>query len=210
MTIVAIDGPAGSGKSTVSKLVAQRLGIEVLDTGAIYRAVTWAVLDSGVDISDADSVSKVADNCDIRMASGEVWVGETDVTAAIRGPEVSDAVSLVSAHDGVRSALRPIQRKWMEAHGGGVVEGRDIATVVFPNAEVKVYLDADPTVRARRRAGEGLVDESEARKNIEDRDGIDSSRSNSPLSVAEGAVVIDTTDLSLDQVVEEIVRLTGD
>ena len=153
MTVIALDGPAGSGKSTVARLVADRLGFEVLDTGAMYRAIAFAVLGRDADPSDAAVATAAAEQVQVELRDGRVFVDGADATAAVRGPEVSGAVSVVAAHPGVRTALRRLQRDWMIQHGNGVVEGRDIGTVVFPDAEVKVYLTASPEVRARRRAG---------------------------------------------------------
>ena len=205
MTVIAIDGPAGSGKSTIARTVAERLALEVLDTGAMYRAVTWAVLRAGLDPTDAAGATRVAEQCTIRLDPTTVIVDGADATTAIRGPDVSAAVSVVSAHPGVRRRLRDLQRDWMTCHGGGVVEGRDIGTVVFPDAELKVYLTASVAERARRRAGDGVLNEAAAAANIAERDHLDSTRDDSPLVEATDAVVIDTTDLSVQDVVDRIV-----
>jgi CMP/dCMP kinase len=205
VTVIAIDGPAGSGKSTIARAVAERTGLEVLDTGAMYRAVTFAVLRAGADPTDPEVATDLAERSEIVLEGGQVHVDGEDATAAIRGPEVSAAVSVVSTHPGVRARLRELQRDWMAAHGGGVVEGRDIGTVVFPDAELKVFLTASPEVRARRRAGEGVLDESSAAANIAHRDHLDSTRADSPLAEADGAVVIDTSELGIDDVVSLIV-----
>ncbi|MDA8147534.1 MAG: (d)CMP kinase [Actinomycetota bacterium] len=195
--VVAIDGPAGSGKSTVARRLAAAIGLERLDTGAMYRAVAWAAIDSGVPLDDGAALGELARALRIDVTDGAVVVGGTDVTAAVRTPEVNHAVSLVAAVPAVRAELAARQRRWVEERGGGVVEGRDIGSVVFPEASVKVYLDASPGERARRRGDEGA--EAVAR-----RDRLDASRALAPLSVPEGAHVIDTTRLSVDAVVEEV------
>jgi cytidylate kinase len=195
--VVAIDGPAGSGKSTVARALGERLGVDRLDTGAMYRAVTWAVLDRAVDPGDADAVVAVARDLDVEVGE-RVTAGGVDVTAAIRGPEVGRAVSLVAANPGVRAVLVERQRRWVAERGGGVVEGRDIGSVVLPDADVKLYLTADPEVRAARRPEEGAAA-------LARRDRLDSTRAASPLDVPEGARVIDTTDRSVSEIVEEVV-----
>ena len=195
--IIAIDGPAGSGKSTVSRALAERLGVERLDTGAMYRAVAWAVLRSGIDPGAGAPVVEVARTLPIEVGDRVVADG-TDVTDAIRSPEVSRAVSAVAATAGVRAELVERQRRWVAERGAGVVEGRDIASVVLPGADVKVYLTATPEERARRRHEEGA--EALAR-----RDAIDSTREVSPLEVADGARVVDTTGRTVEDVVEEVV-----
>ena len=197
--LVAIDGPAGSGKSTVSRRLADRLGLERLDTGAMYRAVAWAVLARDLDPEDRgndDTVAALAGSLDLEVGERVVADG-VDITEAIRGPEVSRAVSNVAANAGVRRALVDRQRRWAEEHGGGVVEGRDIASVVFPDADLKVYLTASPEERARRRSEEGAAA-------LTRRDHLDSTRAVSPLEVADGAHVVDSTDRSIDDVVEEV------
>jgi CMP/dCMP kinase len=195
--VIAIDGPAGSGKSTVSRALALRLSIERLDTGAMYRAVAWAALDRGVDPADHAAVAELARG--LRITIGErVAVGGTDVTEAIRGPEVSGAVSVVAANPGVRSVLVERQRQWVAEHGGGVVEGRDIGSVVFPEADLKIFLTASAAERARRRPEEGA--DAVAR-----RDHLDSTRAVSPLEVADGARIIDTTDRQVADIVDEVV-----
>ncbi len=194
--VIAIDGPAGSGKSTVSRALADRLGIGRLDTGAMYRAVAWAVLDRKIDAADHRAVADLARSLTITLGE-RVEVDGTDVTEAIRGPEVSGAVSQVAANPGVRSVLVQRQRQWVAERGGGVVEGRDIGSVVFPHAEVKIYLTATADERARRRPEEG----SDA---LSRRDRLDSTRSVSPLGVADGARVIDTTDRGVEEIVDEV------
>jgi cytidylate kinase len=207
---VAVDGPSGSGKSTVSRGVADALGLEVLDTGAMYRAVTLAALDAGGSLGDEDGCAKVASAAEIDVTRGVTTLDGRDVSAAIRGPEVTAAVSLVSAHPAVRRVLVERQRAWVERHGGGVVEGRDIGTVVFPAAPVKVFLTASDDERARRRhrdeaAAARDVEVEAVRDALRRRDHIDSSRATSPLRAADDAVVIDTTGRAVDEIVDDIV-----
>lgn len=195
--VIAIDGPAGSGKSTVSQALADRLGLDRLDTGAMYRAVAWAALERGIDPTDRASVAELARAMTIRIGE-RVWADGTDVTEAIRGPRVSRAVSAVAANPEVRTVLVQRQRQWVAERGGGIVEGRDIGSVVFPHADVKIFLTAAADERARRRPEEGA--DAVAR-----RDRLDSTRTASPLGVADGARVIDTTDRPVEDIVEEVV-----
>jgi CMP/dCMP kinase len=195
--LIAIDGPAGAGKSTVSQALAERLGLDRLDTGAMYRAVAWRVLDEGIDPADQPAVAAVAAAACLEVGPGVVIDGH-DVTEAIRTPPVSRAVSAVAANPGVRSRLVERQREWAAARDGGVVEGRDIGTVVFPDATLKVYLTASMEERSRRRGGD------ESREGLARRDHIDSTRSVSPLAQAADAHVLDTTGRSIDDVVEEV------
>jgi cytidylate kinase len=208
MNVIAIDGPAGSGKSTVARAVARALGMDYLDTGAMYRSVAFAALRRGVDIDDADQVARVAREMDLRMDDDDrVRVDGADATIEIRGPEVTRAVSIVAANPGVRAEMRSRQREWATRHGGGVMEGRDIGTVVFPDAALKVYLDASPDVRAARRSKEvrDLSYETVA-ADIARRDALDEGRADSPLRTAADAVVIDTTDLSVDEIVIQVME----
>jgi cytidylate kinase len=194
--VVAIDGPAGSGKSTVGRHVAERLGLEVLDTGAMYRAVTLLVLRAGIDPADTEQVAKVAEEA--RLVVGErVTCEGLDLTDELRTDDVNAAVSVVSANPAVRSVLVAQQREWVIAHGGGVVEGRDIGSVVFPEATVKVFLTASHEVRAERRPEEGP-------DGLARRDRLDKSRAASPLQPADGAHHVDTTDRPASEVAEEI------
>ncbi|MDA8309378.1 MAG: 3-phosphoshikimate 1-carboxyvinyltransferase [Actinomycetota bacterium] len=193
--LVAIDGPAGSGKSTVSQGIAERLGLERLDTGAMYRAVAWAALARGIDPADAPAVGELAHTAAIDPGPPDVVIDGEVVTGAIRTPEVNRAVSAVAANPSVRKALVERQRAWAAAHGGGVVEGRDIGTVVFPDADLKVFLTAAPEERARRRRDE---------EGLARRDELDSTRSASPLARAEDARLVDTTGRSVDDVIDEI------
>jgi cytidylate kinase len=217
--VIAIDGPSGAGKSTIARLVAARLGLEVLDTGAMYRAVALLALRDGLapplDEATASRVTEMArvHQIDVRSDRGttRVAIDGADVTAEIRSAECSTMASAVSAIPGVRRALVPIQRDYGASHGA-VVEGRDMGTVVFPDAPVKVFLTATEDERARRRhrdltATGSTIGLEEVQRQQAARDLQDSSRTDSPLIVAEGAVVIDTTELSPDQVVDRIVAL---
>jgi cytidylate kinase len=207
MRVIAIDGPAGSGKSTVAKRVAARLGLPYLDTGAMYRSVAFACIQRGIDPDDADVVARLARDVEIDVGD-KVLVDGVDATIEIRGPEVTRAVSAVAANADVRRELVMRQREWGDAHGGGVVEGRDIGSVVFPNADVKVYLTASDEERARRRAKEVTdLDYDQVAADIARRDHVDSTRAASPLAVADDAVQIDTTGRTIDDIVDEIMRL---
>ncbi len=204
--VIAIDGPAGSGKSTVAKAVALRLGLDYLDTGAMYRSVAFAALRGGVVPEDAEGVSNLARHIDLQIdTNGTVIVDDVDATIEIRGPEVTRAVSIVAANPDVRKEMRARQRQWVAKRGGGVMEGRDIGTVVFPEARLKVYLDASPEVRAARRSKEvsDLSYETVA-TDLARRDALDQNRTHDPLRTASDAVTIDTSDLSVDQIVDAI------
>lgn len=207
MRVIAIDGPAGAGKSTVARALAARLGLEYLDTGAMYRAVTFCALRRGIDTADVERVAHLAEEISLEVGEHGVLVDGVDATTEIRSREVTTAVSAVAANSAVRTELVRRQRNWANARGGGVLEGRDIGSVVFPDAELKLYLTASPRVRAERRVAEtgGDVDEIEAA--IAKRDSSDASRSDGPLVEAAGAVVVDTTGLSIDEVLERIERL---
>jgi CMP/dCMP kinase len=205
--VIAIDGPAGSGKSTVAKAVAARLGLAYLDTGAMYRAVAFAALRRGIDPEDAETVARLAQQVDIDVA-GAVTVDGVDATIEIRGPEVTRAVTSVASNRGVRKELQRRQREWAEARDGGVIEGRDIGSVVFPDADLKVYLTASDEERASRRSREVLDMEYDAvAADIARRDYADSNRTTAPLTVPPGAVMVDTTGLSVDEVVEKVLAL---
>ena len=199
--VIAIDGPVGSGKSTVARAVAARLGLECLETGAMYRAVAAAVVRRAeADADPGPAAIALVAGVEIEMGGGRVVVDGDDVTDEIRRPEVGRMVSKVAALPEVRDRLVAIQRRWVEDRGGAVVEGRDIGSVVFPDAELKVFLTATPEERARRRDDEDADD-------VRRRDRIDSTRAVSPLVVPDGAVVIDSTGRSVDEVVDEIVGL---
>jgi cytidylate kinase len=199
----AIDGPAGSGKSTVARRVAAAQGLDYLDTGAMYRSVAFAALDRGVDVSDAEAIGKLAESLDI-VVTDVVLVDGVDATEAIRTAEVTRTVSAVAANPAVRQELVRRQRAWAEARGGGVVEGRDIGSVVFPDAQLKVYLTASDEERARRRSAEIAGDVTTVAADIARRDTIDSTRAASPLTQAPDAIVIDTTGRDIDAVVQEV------
>ena len=206
--VIAIDGPAGSGKSTVARAVAERLGLGYLDTGAMYRSVAFAALRGGVDPAEAEMVGNLARTITLDVApGGTVTVDGVDATIEIRGPEVTRAVSIVAANPDVRAEMRARQREWVAERGGGVMEGRDIGTVVFPDARLKVYLDASPEVRAARRSKEvaDLSYETVA-TDLARRDALDSNRAADPLRTAVDAVVIDTSDLTVDQIVDRIME----
>ena len=206
MTVIAIDGPAGAGKSTVARMLAEALDLDYLDTGAMYRAVAWAALENGVDPAGR-AVVDLARQVEVGVGD-KVSVTGVDATQEIRGPDVSKAVSAVAAQPDVRAELVAIQRRWIASRGGGVVEGRDIGTVVFPDADVKVYLTARPDVRARRRFAESTGQElDEIVRDIERRDKVDSGRHASPLRPADDAVTIDTSDRDAAAVVDEVLAL---
>jgi len=205
--VIAIDGPAGSGKSTVARAVAARLGLDHLDTGAMYRSVAFAALRDGVDPADAGAVAALAGRLEIEV-DGRVLVDGEDATAAIRGREVGIAVSTVAQNPAVRAEMVRRQRAWVAARSGGVLEGRDIASVVLPDADVKVYLTASDAERARRRSAEiGRPGSEDVASELARRDRIDTGRAASPLVVAAGAVVIDTTGRSIEEVVDAVVML---
>jgi cytidylate kinase len=207
MRVIAIDGPAGSGKSTVARLLAARLQMGYLDTGAMYRAVAFAALRRDVDPEDVAAVASLARGLDLKVSLDGVIVEGVDATVEIRGPEVTRAVSIVAANPGVREEMRQRQREWASAHGGGVIEGRDIGTVVFPDAELKVYLTASPDARARRRAKEVTdLDYAAVAAAIAERDARDQGREHSPLAAADDAIEVDTTDRTVDEVVDVLME----
>ncbi len=210
-TIVAIDGPAGAGKSTVGRAVADRLGLQYLDTGAMYRAITFAALRRGLDPTDEAHVAELSEAVDLSVDAGPngtvVVVDGVDATIEIRGREVTSAVSAVAANSRVRSELVRRQRRWVNEHDGGVVEGRDIGSVVFPDATLKLYVTASPRVRAERRVAEIGGDVAEVEASIIERDRKDSTRSDSPLTEANGSVLLDTSGLSVDEVVDRVLAL---
>ena len=209
MRVIAIDGPAGSGKSTVARAVAERLGLDYLDTGAMYRSVAFAALRNGVDPDDAEPVARLARDIDIDVGE-TVMVDGVDATIEIRGPEVTRAVSAVAANPDVRAELRRRQREWAETHGGGVIEGRDIGTVVFPEAELKAFLTATPEVRAARRHKEITdLDYETVAADMARRDAIDAERSTNPMRAADDALHIDTSDRDVDDIVDELVGQLG-
>lgn len=216
--VIAIDGPVGAGKSTVARAVAQRLGFRYVDTGAMYRSVAWAAGRQGVDLLDRDRVAALARELAIEFmpAPGgqRVIVGGTDVTEAIRTPAVSEGASVASAYPEVRAAMVALQRRMGEG-GGVVMEGRDIGTVVFPDAEVKIYLDATLEERARRRyeelrANGEQVSYDAVRLALLERDQRDSTREHSPLRAAPDALVVDSSAMTVDETVAAILaRVAG-
>ena len=217
--IIAIDGPSGAGKSTVSKAVARKLGFSCLDTGAMYRSIAWFALREGVELSDAASLGVIARAKEISFGltpgdplPSKVYIDGIDVTRDIRTSRIDKAVSAVAAHPSVREAL-VMQQQRIGASGNYVVEGRDIGTAVFPHAEVKVFLTASDEQRALRRLrqnkrrGIGSTDYDEVLSDIKARDRFDSSRAASPLKPAEDAVLLDSSTLSIDEVVGSICDL---
>ncbi|MCU1358746.1 MAG: cmk [Ilumatobacteraceae bacterium] len=202
--VIAIDGPAGAGKSTIARALAARLGLEYLDTGAMYRAVTYAAVRRGLDLDDDAAIAQFARDVTLEVSDQGVMVDGVDATAAVRTPEVTRSVSRVAANSGVRSELVARQRRWGEQRGGGVIEGRDIGSVVFPDAMLKLYLTASPRVRAQRRVAESGGDVGEIEAAIATRDTYDSTRADSPLVQADGSVVLDTTGLGIAEVLERI------
>lgn len=211
--VVAIDGPGGVGKSTVARRVAAILAMEYLDTGATYRAATVAVLRAGVDIDDAAAVLAAVQAVEISYEDGVIMIDGVSVVAETRSEPVTLTVSAVSAYPAVREDVVAMQRAWVAARGGrAVVEGRDIGTVVFPGAPVKVFLTADAATRARRRAKDAEaadLDVAAIEADLARRDQADSTRAASPLRAAEDAVVVDTTDLGIDEVVAVVLELVA-
>ncbi len=209
--IIAIDGPSGAGKGTVARAVARALGYRHVDTGAMYRALAWKSLRERVDLGDEMAVAALGERTEFDL-SGGVCVDGHDVAAAIRTPEIDAAAAQVARHPAVRRALVARQRQY-GVDGGVVMEGRDIGTVVFPNADVKIYLDASPEERARRRAqdpahaGSGARVLTDVATALAARDQSDSTRTDSPLAVAEDAVRIDTTGLSVEEVVARVLQI---
>ena len=209
MIVIAIDGPAGAGKSTIAKALAAKLRVRYLDTGAMYRAVTFAAMNSGIDLSNQDLVAELTRESKMLLTDESVVINGLDATSAIRSSEVTAAVSAVAANSEVRTELRERQRQWIADHNGGVVEGRDIGSVVFPDATLKVYLTASPTVRAKRRVAQSGGNVEEITAAIASRDLQDSSRSDSPLTQTDDAITIDTSDRSIDEVVAQLVEMAN-
>jgi cytidylate kinase len=212
--VIAIDGPSGAGKGTVSRAVAQALGLRYVDTGAMYRAVAWRASALGIRLDDETSVKAVAESAHIDSSAESVVIDGVDVTRAIRTPEIDRAAASVARLPGVRAALVARQRA-LGAGGGIVMEGRDIGTVVFPNADVKIYLDAAPDERARRRASDpahsgGPSAVSDVATLLTERDRSDSTRALSPLYAAPDAIRIDTTGRSIREVVAEVLELVDE
>jgi cytidylate kinase len=211
--VIALDGPSGAGKSTAGRALAERLGYVYVDTGAMYRALALKALREGVDLEAGPALAALCRASRIELVEGgpgQVWLDGEDVSAAVRAPEVSAAASQVSVHPDVRREMVARQRALGE-RGGIVMDGRDIGTKVFPDADLKVYVDADPALRARRRHAElteagARVSVAEVEKDLRERDHADSHRRESPLVRAEDAVVIDTTTLSPEGVIEALLR----
>jgi cytidylate kinase len=209
--IIAIDGPSGAGKGTVAREVAAKLGCRHVDSGAMYRAVAWKALRDAVPLDEEDAVAAQAEASDIEVTASRVAIDGVDVTRAIRTPEIDRAAAAVARLAAVRAVLVDRQRR-MSANGGVVMEGRDIGTVVFPDADVKIYLDASPEERAQRRAADpahsGVPSQvSEVATLLTERDRLDSTRATSPLHAAADAVVIDTTGKSVEAVVREVMAV---
>jgi CMP/dCMP kinase len=204
--VIAIDGPAGAGKSTVSRALAERLGFTYLDSGAMYRCVALAALEAAVDLDDGEVLGTLAASLEIGFDGDRVVLGGRDVSEAVRTPQVTEAASRVSAHRPVRAAMVERQRALIAA-GRYVAEGRDIGTVVSPDSPLKVFLTATPEERARRRAAQIGEDDAAVLAAQRERDERDESREHGALRAAEDAVEIDTTGLSLEQVVERVVAL---
>jgi cytidylate kinase len=204
--IVAIDGPAGAGKSTVARAVAQRLGFLYIDTGAMYRAVALWAQQTGVPLDDLHRLEQLARQARIEFSGPNVLLNGEDVTAAIRDPEISAAASKVAACGGVRRAMRDEQRR-IAASRSSVMEGRDIGTVVFPDAQVKIFLDANPQERSRRRAVETGTDQQAVAREMEERDRRDRTRAEAPLTQAPDAEYLDTSRLTPVEVEEAILKL---
>jgi len=205
--VIAIDGPAGAGKSTIAKALASRLNMKYLDTGAMYRAVTFEAMLRELDLDDQGAITVMAQECDLHVGLDRVIINGHDATQAIRGTEVTGSVSKVAANSGVRTEMRIRQQEWVTSHGGGVIEGRDIATVVFPDAVLKVFLTASPEVRAQRRVDQSGGNVAEIAAAIAERDLLDSTRADSPLASSSDSVVVDTSDRAIDDVVDEIEKL---
>ena len=209
--IIAIDGPSGAGKGTIARTISGELGYRHIDTGAMYRAVGWKARLEGIGLDDEEGVAAVADRANIIVENGLVEIDGHDVTRAIRTPEVDKVAASVARLPRVREVLVRRQRE-LGAHGGVVMEGRDIGTVVFPNADVKIYLDADAQERARRRANDAAHASSQAgqaavAEAIAARDKSDTTRAVSPLTLADDAVHIDTTEMPIDAVVAQVMSL---
>jgi len=207
LRVITIDGPGGSGKSTVAKLVAEQTGLPYLDTGAMYRAITFGVLQRAIDPADWETTDSVLPEIDLDLSASSVMVDGVDATEAIRGIEVTAHVSAVAANPTVRQVLVELQRQWLHKSGGGVLEGRDIGTVVVPNAALKVYVTASVRERARRRSLETGTDIDEVEADLIRRDQADSERQDSPLRPADDAVTVDTTGYAIAEVVDRIVSL---
>ena len=216
--VVTIDGPAGTGKSSVAQMVAQRLGLRCLDTGSMYRAVALLALESGCDAGDGPALASLATAADLHFDwsrdPAPLFLGDRDVSARIRDLDVSNLVSEVAAQPEVRMVLGEAQRRIARKHPRLITEGRDQGSVVFPDADVRFFLDADETVRAGRRVRQlqddgATIDAAEVRANIAERDQVDRSRAAAPLVQPEGAIRIDSTELTLEEVVDRMVSIVA-
>lgn len=211
--VIAIDGPGGVGKSTVAWAVAAQLGLAYLDTGATYRAATLAVLEAGVAPDDGRAAAEIVDGVELGYSHRTIYLDDRDVATAVRSAEVTANSSTVSAHPAVRERIVAFQRLWVAVHGNhAVVEGRDIGTVVFPDAPAKVFLTADPEIRAARRAGDPEADGrtvATIAQELNARDRADTTRAASPLQPADDAVVIDTGELTIDEVVASVLAVVA-
>jgi len=209
LIVIAIDGPAGAGKTTVARAVAAALGFKHVDTGGMYRAVALLSLERGVDPSDGSALEEICRQVDIWAVDGEVAIGGRDVSELVRRPDVTQIVSVVAAHPEVRSQMTRSQRS-MAQSVDVVMEGRDIGSVVFPDADLKIFLTASLEERSRRRSAESGGDPAEVQRLILQRDSADEGRDASPLAVAQGAIEVDSTGRSIDDVVAEIQRSLED
>ena len=205
MRVIAIDGPAGAGKSTVARQVSTATGLRYLDTGAMYRCVALEVQNSATDPHNAEAVGKIAREVQVIIERDAAKLNGVDVTSDIRSTKINAIVSIIAAHTPVRDAMREQQRRWIQAQQGGVVEGRDIGTVVFPDAILKVFLTASPEVRAERRVGQTGGDIAVVAASIAERDHLDSTRLDSPLRPSNGSVIVDSSNRTIEEVVAEIV-----
>ena len=205
MRVIAIDGPAGAGKSTVARQVSTETGLRYLDTGAMYRCVALAVQQTSTDPHDAEAVGNIARDVTVVIERDAAKLNGVDVSTEIRSSEINAIVSIIAGHTPVRDAMREQQRRWIHDHHGGVVEGRDIGTVVFPDAILKIFLTASPEVRAERRVGQTGGDITAVAASIAERDHLDSTRLDSPLKPSQDSVLVDSSNRTIEEVVAEIV-----